>query len=472
MTSRSDGRSYEVRVWNTAVYTGKRGKTYRVRWRVGYRTHGRTMATSKAAESFRSELITAQRRGEPFGVESGLPSSLQPKEASVTWYTHACEFVDLKWPHASPNHRKGIADALTSLTIALVTSDAGAPSRDSLRSALQGWSFNRAVRGAPEWEASIPEEFTAPIVWIRRHSISLGRLHDPDVVRRAVEACGLNLDGRPAAPSTTARKRSALFSALELAVEQGRLEAHPMAKLRRRRLYQTEEVDRRVVVNPQQARSLLEGVRLRYPSLVAFFGCIYFAGLRPAEARHLRERDITLPESGWGELVLTGSTPSPGTAWTDTGSANEDRSLKHRSGKDVRHVPMHPELVAILRDHLLQFDSSPDGRLFVSRYGVGGRPLPRPFSKPLPMSTAYRAWKFAREEALSPEEVDSPLARRPYDLRHACLSTWLNAGVPATQVAAWAGHSVNVLLRVYAKCVYGQEEIALRRIEGALDASE
>ena len=127
--------------------------------------------------------------------------------------------------------------------------------------------------------------------------------------------------------------------------------------------------------------------------------------------------------------------------------------------------------MAILRRHLLAFESSPDGRLFVSRVGIGGRPLPRPFSKPLPMSTVYRAWKLAREEALAPEEVASPLARRPYDLRHACLSTWLNAGVPATQVAAWAGHSVNVLLRVYAKCVYGQEEVALRRIEGATGTS-
>jgi integrase len=62
----------------------------------------------------------------------------------------------------------------------------------------------------------------------------------------------------------------------------------------------------------------------------------------------------------------------------------------------------------------------------------------------------------------------SPLARRPYDLRHACLSTWLNAGVPAAQVAEWAGHSVNVLLRVYAKCLDGQEESAKRRIESAL----
>jgi hypothetical protein len=30
--------------------------------------------------------------------------------------------------------------------------------------------------------------------------------------------------------------------------------------------------------------------------------------------------------------------------------------------------------------------------------------------------------------------LSSPLAKRPYDLRHACLSTWLNAGVPAKQI--------------------------------------
>ena len=35
-------------------------------------------------------------------------------------------------------------------------------------------------------------------------------------------------------------------------------------------------------------------------------------------------------------------------------------------------------------------------------------------------------------------------------------------------MAEWAGHSVNVLLRVYAKCVYGQEEVARQRIEAAL----
>jgi integrase len=86
----------------------------------------------------------------------------------------------------------------------------------------------------------------------------------------------------------------------------------------------------------------------------------------------------------------------------------------------------------------------------------------------LPTITYRRAWTAARKAALTPEEQKSPLARRPYDLRHACLSTWLNGGVPATQVAEWAGHGVDVLLRIYARCIVGQHEIAKRRISETL----
>lgn len=77
-------------------------------------------------------------------------------------------------------------------------------------------------------------------------------------------------------------------------------------------------------------------------------------------------------------------------------------------------------------------------------------------------------WASARTAALTLEEAASPLARRPYDLRHAAVSTWLNAGVPPTQVAEWAGHSVAVLLRVYAKCISGQEDAARHRVSLAL----
>ena len=48
------------------------------------------------------------------------------------------------------------------------------------------------------------------------------------------------------------------------------------------------------------------------------------------------------------------------------------------------------------------------------------------------------------------------------------MSTWLNSGVPATQVAEWAGHSVAVLLRVDAKWIAGQGDVAREQIGRAL----
>jgi len=88
------------------------------------------------------------------------------------------------------------------------------------------------------------------------------------------------------------------------------------------------------------------------------------------------------------------------------------------------------------------------------------------------VSVYQRAWQGARLLAFTPAMVASPLAGRPYDLRHACLSTWLNAGVDPTQVAEWAGNSVEVLLRVYAKCIHGRDQINRKLIEDALRDDE
>ncbi len=84
--------------------------------------------------------------------------------------------------------------------------------------------------------------------------------------------------------------------------------------------------------------------------------------------------------------------------------------------------------------------------------------------------TAYgTTWRKAREVALTPEQHASPLARRPYDLRHAGVSLWLNAGVAATEVARRAGHGVAVMLQVYANCIDGEERTYNERIERALN---
>jgi integrase len=70
-----------------------------------------------------------------------------------------------------------------------------------------------------------------------------------------------------------------------------------------------------------------------------------------------------------------------------------------------------------------------------------------------------------------PRPEASPLAGRPYDLRHAAAWLWLNAGVPAIEVARRAGHGVAVLLKVYADCIDGQAGAANQRIGDALDES-
>jgi integrase len=257
-------------------------------------------------------------------------------------------------------------------------------------------------------------------------------------------------------------------------VELKLLGQNPIKNLKWRAPRMAWEVDRRVVVNPRQARALLEAVRGQQPSgprLVAFFGVLYYSALRPEEAVGLRRRDVVLPDaiddsaaqSGgepddlWGELHLRAARPEIGKQWTDEGFGREDRGLKHRAEGESRRVPCPPALTRLLRGHLAQFTGEPADLLF---RGVKGRPLTT--------ITYRRAWDRARLTALSAEEYRSPLARRPYDLRHACLSTWLNGGVAATQVAEWAGHSVEILLRVYAKCLEGQDEIAKRRIAAAL----
>ena len=88
--------------------------------------------------------------------------------------------------------------------------------------------------------------------------------------------------------------------------------------------------------------------------------------------------------------------------------------------------------------------------------------------KELPKGTIVRAWRRARRDVFTPEVAASPLAATPYDLRHAAVSTWLNGGVPPTQVAEWAGHSVEILLKIYAKCLDGGSEVLRQRIQEAL----
>ncbi len=114
--------------------------------------------------------------------------------------------------------------------------------------------------------------------------------------------------------------------------------------------------------------------------------------------------------------------------------------------------------MSLLKAHIATYGTAADGRLF--RTALGGD---------YTGSAYYGAWDAARRYALTPDVAAGPLAGRPYDLRHVGVTLWLNAGVPAPDVARRAGQSVDVLLKVYAGRIDGAASAANDRITRALE---
>ena len=452
--------SYDVRVWKIDVYRGAHTTTHTVRWSVAGRRWREPFRTHALADAFRSELTRATRRGEAFLVETGRPTSMDRAERQVNWLMFARQYAAMKWPQLAPNSRRNTARALTNATLALLTTERARPDDADLRKALTAWAFNLRTSSA----GPPPDHVGRALTWLERNTRDVADLGNPAVARSVLDALTVTADGAVAAPATIQRQRGVLVNLAEYAVERRLLASNPITALSWKAPRTVQTVDRRVVVNPGQARELLDAVALEKPSgdrLVAFFGAMYYAALRPGEAVTLRKSNLSLPANGWGELLLESSIPEAGASWTDGGRRREERQLKHRARGETRVVPYPPALTTLLHSHLDSFGTGPDGLLI---RGVRGGELAE--------STYCRVWRKARVTALNAEEAASPLARRPYDLRHAAVSTWLNAGVPATQVAAWAGHSVAVLLQIYAKCLAGQEDAARRRIDAALGGAK
>ncbi|MCP2343395.1 tyrosine-type recombinase/integrase [Actinomadura rupiterrae] len=448
--------SHDVNIWKLARKKRKRG--HGVRWIVAKREFDKWFTEYALADNHRSKLMQAARRGEGFDTETGLPESMVREQLSVTWFELACRYVDLKWPDAAPKSRTGIADALATVTPVMVATERGRPDPQVLREALYGWAFHKVRRETTELTGAK----AAALDWLRANSLKVVAINEREqrsqLVRRALDAIALRLDGAPAAAKTVARKRAIIHGVFGYAVELDILPSNPIDRIKWKAPAVAEEVNRNVLANPKQIRALLDAVKSWRPELVAFYGCLYYAYTRPGEAKLLCKDDcVELPDKGWGLILLGQNAPRVGADWTDTGNSHEARQLKHRAKKTTRPVPIPPELVRLLRHHLDEYGTASDGRLFSG--GRGG---------PLSESVYGRVWRKAREQALTPSQVASPLAGRPYDLRHSGVTLALNSGVPAPEVARRAGHGVEVLLRVYAGCIDGHDGMWNDRITDAL----
>ncbi len=91
---------------------------------------------------------------------------------------------------------------------------------------------------------------------------------------------------------------------------------------------------------------------------------------------------------------MSASASRAGRAWTDEGTARQERGLKHRAGNEPRTSPILPVLVRLLRAHVKRFGTTLDGRVFqTARGGI------------LRDSGYNEVWDQARREALTPRSV-------------------------------------------------------------------
>ncbi|WP_327422404.1 hypothetical protein OG763_20450 [Streptomyces sp. NBC_01230] len=266
--------TYDVRIWAVRQRKDRGPTSAELRWKTGHTPHSQTFRTKTLADGRRAELLRAPHAGEPFDEATGVPVRELRQHNDVSWYQHARDYIEMKWPHSPGSTRRTLSEAMATIAPALVADTKGMADARTVRTALYSWAFN--------------------------------------MTRRAEEP--------------------------------------------------------------------------------------------PPE----------------GAKVLA-------------------------------------DLVALLRWHIVAYEVAPDGRLFRTQRGG------------LVQGTGYgEVWAEARLRALTPAQRSSSLAKRPYDLRHTAVSTWLSSGVEPQVVAQRAGHSVAVLFRVYAKCLDGAAATANARIEATL----
>lgn len=463
--------------WDVSVYKIDKIKTatknpWRLRWRVGRLDRPpftKYFASEKQVGNFRKKLEIAISEGLAFDLHEGLPAQMlrakREQEAKQTaaeasaqrlsLYDHARDFAAANWNGKSAHHRVATADGLRDILVAVLPKPP-APAAQ-LRIALRNWAFNpSAVLD------TAPQEVRHLLQWAADHSPQVRDLADLARVHDLLEALTFCHNGKKASAKHFDKRKSTLSALLKQAVVIGELDEnpvnHPRLAWQRPTNYRTSgSIDPREVGTREQVESLMAAISYTWPSggrYVAFLACLYYGMMRPEEAAALTKTQCDLPETGWGSVTLEQAVTQVGRLWTDTGTSHETRALKHRPDGAVRVVPIPPRLVELLKAHIDQFGTGLGGALFRSATGRKVSP-----------GTVWLLCRNARRYAFGPEQWDSNLLYRPYSLRHSGISLRLYAGVTPVQVAAWAGHSVEILLRVYANVIAGYED----RWQGQID---
>lgn len=346
-------------------------------------------------------------------------------------------YVAREWSTYEPSSAASLIEAL-SVLIEVASIEHAKPFEPSWRPALRAWL-------RPNTDAVTPTPLTT---WITQSSIEIDDL-DKRTLLRIDGALRRGIDGSILAKRTQSRRVGVAKRCLERAVTEQLITELQWPKPDKGELKRKVNVAPKVldqVPAPNEVPLILDAIyslhqaeaTLMYRAMSAVG---FYAGLRPGETIALTAADVTLPETGWGEISVT-------KAWVGIKDEGDD-PIGQTKTTDHRKVPIPPQLVAELRGWLAAAEIV-GGPLFRTR--TGKRPS---------QSNWGRVLRRATKKA-------GTIPVTSYGLRHTCASHMSAAGVPIAEAAARLGHSTETMLRYYVDRIAGHADLANRQIEDFL----
>ena len=419
-------------------------RRYRVRWRHQGRLRERSFVTKKEAERLATAIRRATEDGLPFDASTGLPEAPTASPDQLAVYTQ--QWLAARWQTWKPRTRTSELEAAVRIVLYGVRPGSDTPP-EGIRAYLA--RMLRPVEGSTG-VLSVPADPTDRQIWerdcarwVERSSLPLAALN-PAATERLVLRLGMLLDGVTPASATTARRyRTTLRALLRDALEDGLLATDPWTRKVAKSARSNVDMALNLSTLPQleDAHRVVEHISSGHPASDTYRQLSSVAlhlGLRPSEALALRWEDFELPADGWGSVVVSRTTDGEG----GFGTTKTNR---------IRTVPVPPGLVAELRAY---GGEQPSGQAFLTRTGR----IP-----------TLSNWSRALKRACGSAGV-APMSL--YDFRHLHATLLLNHGIGPGEIAARLGHSVDVLLRVYAGVMTGDRERANAVIEGAFEGLE
>src|SRR6266704_1869683 len=350
-----------------------------------------------------------------------------PPRAGWSTREYAAAYAVMKWPLAAAHTRAGIADALATITPALLTPERGGPPAAVLRAALYGHAFHP---GRPAGDPARAGRPGAPPGWDpgrgHDHHPQAGRLRQLPRLRGRTRVAGSQPSGphHMEAPEIVLRGRPAVNRhTCRGAGDPGRGHQDPPGADRVLRLP--------VLRGTATCRSRRAACRLLRPPLTRLGTADTHSVPPPVGACLDWQRHATRtaqPQTPPGRRHQDG--PDPPAACPPPPLAPAGLRVRRRRAA-VPGCPWRPAQRKPLRP-----DLAPGPR----RSHAGGRDR-RPAGAPPLRSASRRA------------------------------VVGLASGAPPAEIAARAGHSVRVLLTIYAHCMPGCDQIASQHIEQALRPS-